>query len=124
MADHESALVDICTSIGQNEQEIEECVVDFLTTTYEDEMKLASETLKESDPEDKEYDEDKLLNNILENMWGDELEEILPTNTTDISEDVAEKEIPKKVAPWRSRSSPSGTFVRDPSTGKMINIDD
>mmetsp|Transcript_20666 Transcript_20666/g.31073 ORF Transcript_20666/g.31073 Transcript_20666/m.31073 type:complete len:270 (-) Transcript_20666:354-1163(-) len=125
VSDHESALVDICTSIGQNEQEIEECVVDYLTTTYEEEMKLASETLKkESNLEDKEYDEDKLLNNILENMWGDELEEMLPTNTTDISEDVAEKESPKKVAPWRSRSSPSGTFVRDPSTGQMINIDD
>lgn len=30
----------------------------------------------------------------------------------------------KKVAPWSSRSSPSGTYVRDPKTGKMVNIDE
>ena len=29
----------------------------------------------------------------------------------------------KKPPPWSSRSSPSGTFVRNPKTGKMENID-
>ena len=32
--------------------------------------------------------------------------------------------VKKKVAPWSSRSSPSGTYVRDPKTGKMVNIDE
>jgi hypothetical protein len=35
-----------------------------------------------------------------------------------------EKPKKKKVAPWASRSSGSGTYVRDPKTGKMVNIDE
>jgi len=126
VAEHESALVDLCTSIGQNELEIEECVIDFLTSTYEEEIELKSENLGEEEIDliERGDDEDKRLNDVIDNMWGDELEEVLPTNTTNLSEKVAETESPKKVAPWRSRSSPSGTYVRDPTTGEMTNIDD
>ncbi len=42
----------------------------------------------------------------------------------EMKEEATEKKKKKKVAPWSSRSSPSGTFVRDPKTGKMINIDE
>lgn len=125
LAEHESALVDLCTSIGQNELEIEECIIDYLTSTYEEEIELKKESRGEDEIDQLGGDEgDKLLEDAIDNMWGDELKEVLPTNTTNVSQEVAEVQSPKKVAPWRSRSSPSGTYVRDPKTGEMKNIDD
>ncbi len=52
-------------------------------------------------------------------VWGEELG--LGKEKETAEEEEVEK---KKPAPWSSRSSPSGTFVRDPKTGKMVNIDE
>ena len=44
-----------------------------------------------------------------------------PTTTGIIDPDASTSS--SKPKPWSSRSSPSGTFVRDPVTGEMRNID-
>ena len=54
--------------------------------------------------------------------WGDEMSEV--TEKADADDNATEEQpVKKKPAPWSSRSSPSGTFVRDPKTGEMRNID-
>ena len=57
--------------------------------------------------------------------WGDELLEGTPStpskaNPSELEVEAAKKK--KKTRPWASRSSGSGTYVRDPTTGKMKNI--
>ena len=54
------------------------------------------------------------------------MDQLWPSDVVSLQQKEGEddtKEI-KKPAPWSSRSSPSGTFVRDPKTGKMVNIDE
>eukprot|EP00548_Thalassiothrix_antarctica_P000866 CAMPEP_0194146144 /NCGR_PEP_ID=MMETSP0152-20130528/19914_1 /TAXON_ID=1049557 /ORGANISM="Thalassiothrix antarctica, Strain L6-D1" /LENGTH=223 /DNA_ID=CAMNT_0038846587 /DNA_START=267 /DNA_END=938 /DNA_ORIENTATION=+ len=129
---HESALIQLCTSLSENEKETEECVINFLTTTYEDYNEEFIPTPKwvdedadkpELENEEDEDDGDSLLENMFENMWVDELREVAPVEKkqTELKTEVKSKVT--KPMPWRSRSSPSGTYVRDPKTGKMVNID-
>jgi hypothetical protein len=63
---------------------------------------------------------------MLDSMWNNWTEGMdIPLQASDSKEDVIEEKIEKKkVAPWSSRTSPSGTYVRDPKTGKMVNIDE
>lgn len=116
--EHETALVDLCASVGANDKEIEECVVNFLTSTYAEE---------DEDPDPVEPcdddDDDCILDNLFENIWEEEFQESAAQKEAD--EVKKEVSVPKakKPLPWRSRSSPSGTFVRDPKTGEMKNID-
>lgn len=62
---------------------------------------------------------------MLDSMW-DSWSEGLPGATHGEEEPAEEEVVPKKkkVQPWASRSSGSGTYVRDPKTGKMVNIDE
>mmetsp|Transcript_22562 Transcript_22562/g.37320 ORF Transcript_22562/g.37320 Transcript_22562/m.37320 type:complete len:270 (+) Transcript_22562:120-929(+) len=119
--EHESALVDLCASYGADDQEIEDCVVSFLTSTYEDDDE--EEELEPAEGCDDD-DEECRLNDMFENIWGEELQESAPpTVNKEEAEKEEEKPKSKKPLPWRLRSSPSGTFVRDPKTGEMKNID-
>ena len=71
-------------------------------------------------------DEDDGTECMLDSMWIAWTED-LPSPAKEEGEGdgrVQEKEEKKKVAPWSSRSSPSGTYVRDPKTGKLVNIDE
>jgi len=54
--------------------------------------------------------------------WGDEIDIM----AEGIEPEIKEEENPKKKKgwSWASRSSGSGTYVRDPKTGKMENIDE
>jgi len=55
------------------------------------------------------------------NLWADELP---PPPTTSGITDTSNGQTPGgKPKPWSARSSPSGTYVRDPKTGEMRNID-
>jgi hypothetical protein len=118
MEKHESALVDICASIGKDEKEIEECVVTFLSSAFaEDEKDF-------DDIRDDAPVTDAILDEAFQTLWGNEFMEM---NSAPVSNTLPTKEAPvqsSKPLPWRSRSSPSGTFVRDPKTGKLRNIDD
>ena len=115
MARHETALVDLCSSVSEDDKEIEDCVVNFLSSAYDDDVEDIAPICEE--------DEDCLFDNVFENMWGEELKETTPMPRPEqpLEQDKAPKVT--KPLPWRSRSSPSGTFVRDPKTGKMKNID-
>ena len=63
---------------------------------------------------------------MLDTLWGSWDEgfsnESNPVDESEEGEEVVVEK--KKVMPWSSRSSGSGTFVRDPKTGKMVNIDE
>jgi hypothetical protein len=111
---HETAVVDLCQQSGTDDKEVENCVVDYLTGGYEDiEDDINNdESCNEEDP-----DAECLLDNMM-NMWADEL----PPETSGILDDEPEPE-KEKVKPWSSRVSGSGTYVRDPATGEMRNID-
>lgn len=112
MQRHELALVELCI-IGDDA-----ATADCISSIYaaEDDVYLAD------DSEMAMCDEDDGTECMIDSMWSDwsfdeEKEE------EEKKEEVEEK--PKKVVqPWSSRSSPSGTYVRDPKTGKMVNIDE
>jgi hypothetical protein len=112
---HESTVVDLCQTTSVSDKEVEECVVDFLKFGYD----TAPEPINEE-----ECDIDDEANCMLDgmmNLWADELP--LPPTTSGISDQPAGENVAKKPKPWSSRSSPSGTFVRDPVTGEMRNLD-
>jgi len=112
---HESMIVDLCSVAGVGDKEVEDCVVDFLSGGYDYE-----DDAVESDSEECEKDNDgECLIDDMMNLWADEIQ--APSTTTGITKESVTKT--SKPKPWSSRSSGSGTWVRDPKTGKMRNID-
>jgi hypothetical protein len=116
---HETAIVDLCQSPGSSDKKVEECVVDFLAAGYadyvgEDDADVEDEVVCD------DGDNECVIDNMM-NMWDADLPP--PPTTSGISDPPAEGTA-KKVKPWSSRSSGSGTYVRDPVTGKMENIDE
>jgi hypothetical protein len=114
---HEAFVVDLCQSPGASDKQVQDCLVDFLSAGYDDPTAYANVDDKECNLEDD--DADCLLNSMMD-MWADELP-MPPTTTGIIDPDASTSS--SKPKPWSSRSSPSGTFVRDPVTGEMRNID-
>jgi hypothetical protein len=117
MERHESALVDLCSFPGSNDKEVEGCIVDFIKDGYNlDRDDDDGAEVSECGDEDVECLIDDMMN-----MWADDLPPPSPSiNSSEGSEPV---EATKMAKPWSSRSSPSGTYVRDPVTGEMKNID-
>ena len=68
-------------------------------------------------------DEDSDTECMLDALWGDWSDELLPIDDV-VEEDEVKEEKKKQAQPWASRSSGSGTYVRNPKTGKMENIDE
>lgn len=122
--DHEKALVDLCSNPSEIGAEADECILEYLegghiiedTPSYvPKDAVVAVIDDEECDTEDDEAD--CMLDNML-NMW----DEDYAKSPVKVEPKIEEQSAPK-VKPWSSRSSPSGTFVRDPVTGKMKNID-
>lgn len=111
---HESTIVDVCNGAGASDKEVEECVVDFISGGYNYEADAVESDAVECNDEDA----DCLIDDMM-NLWADELPP--PSTTGGITAQTVQKT--SKPKPWSSRSSPSGTWVRDPKTGKMRNID-
>jgi len=114
MERHELALVELCI-IGDDA-----ATADCISAIYaEDVVNIESDEMTTCE-------EDDGTECMLDSMWG-VWSEGLPS-AADGEEDGADDEVKeekKKVAqPWASRSSGSGTYVRDPKTGKMVNIDE
>lgn len=117
---HESTIVDLCSVAGTDDKEVLECVVDFLAGGYDYDYDAVEDDNDGGDETECDYDEDaEFLIDGMMNLWADELPP--PSTTTGITEQSVKKTAKPK--PWSSRSSPSGTWVRDPKTGKMRNID-
>jgi hypothetical protein len=111
---HETAIVDMCNMQGASEKEVENCVVDFLSGGYD---------LKDDDDAGLSIGVDNsedLLDEMM-NLWAGEVP--LPQTNSGITSQVNGDTNTKKPKPWSSRSSGSGTWVRDPKTGEMRNID-
>jgi len=140
MLDHERALVDICSNDGESsDSEVDQCVLDFLKEGYVGSGKTVNGASAKSDDEEPECsiedDGTDCLIDDMHNMWAEEMTP-LPSQQrpakVDRGDDVGlQKQVDSSVVagadgkpkPWSSRSSPSGTYVRDPVTGEMKNVD-
>lgn len=114
MQRHELALVELCI-VGDDAK-----TADCIDKIYAD-----SDYIAAGDDELVACDEDDDTECLLDAMW-DTWSEGVPSamNSEEEMKEEDDKPKKKKVAPWSSRSSPSGTYVRDPKTGKMVNIDE
>jgi hypothetical protein len=120
MDQHEEALVELCTSQGTNEdKEVEASVVTYIAQGYN----YQPDDNDNDEMEQCDADDADTKGIILDNMhlmWDMDLPS--PSKTTDATKRSDQKTTPN-VKPWSSRSSGSGTYVRDPKTGEMRNID-
>lgn len=114
MSEHETTLIEQCLleDEGKNE-DIEKCIEVLYKSGYEvdDDDEDVSTACDDSDVE--------CMLDQMYNVWDED--EFTQSKAATEEKETVEK---KKPAPWSSRSSPSGTYVRDPKTGKMINIDE
>ena len=115
MAKHESALVGLCV-LPENDMDVDNCIETMYKADYE--IKQVSNG-GDNGVEECDDDDVNCMLDAMFGVWGEELG--LGNEKETAEEEEVEK---KKPAPWSSRSSPSGTFVRDPKTGKMVNIDE
>jgi hypothetical protein len=115
---HEAAIVDLCQTPGGSDKEVEDCVVNFLAFSYDTTVSEEEKNDEECNLEDDAAD--CLIDSMI-NLWADELP--LPPTTSGITDSSGDDSSGSKPKPWSSRSSGSGTFVRDPVTGEMRNID-
>jgi len=117
---HEEYLVELCSSNGPSDKQIEGSIEKFLSEGYfTDESPAAAAGADDDDEKDIVSDAGDDLVGDMYNIWAEELPPPPP-----ISENSEQpRETAEKIKPWSSRSSPSGTFVRDPVTGEMKNID-
>jgi hypothetical protein len=125
-ADHDQALTDLCTNPDASNDQVEQCIAAFLQDGYDDDNRIdnvdqtASSIVGNNDDNDND-DDTKASDGLIDamyNFWAAELPEAVPVPPT--AEPVVEPKA--KVKPWSVRSSPSGTYVLDPTTGKMKNI--
>jgi len=119
LSDHETALVDLCAIPDIDDKKMNECIDTIMT---EDWTYLGEPLVEEGDDEpeasiDKETED---LMDSVEGLWKHEIPDPPKRNKKKLEEKERPKEQPQ---PWNRRSSPSGTYVRDPKTGIMKNID-
>ena len=117
---HEATLLDLCLlPEGQGKDiAVEQCI----ETLYKADYDFGNGETSINDNNVCDDDDTECMIDSMFDMWESEMDELRDVVQQKEGEDDA-KEI-KKPAPWSSRSSPSGTFVRDPKTGKMVNIDE
>lgn len=125
MAQHETALVELCSNPGASDTEVETCLFEYLKEGYAMPTTEADMSSKKGDNGDDalcdpDEDDDCLLDGAFD-LWNQDYSYVEPKEQPDAQP--KEEPKPAKAKPWSSRSSPSGTFVRDPKTGKLINID-
>lgn len=122
MADHEEALAELCADPDKSDEEAELCVTEFLTAGYDfDDDTGKSGNIGEEEGDVDLLDPSETMVADLQSIWA---EDWLPDPVeSDEKDDVVDTSSVDKPKPWSSRSSPSGTFVRDPRTGEMRNID-
>lgn len=111
---HELALVELCI-IG-DDAEIADCITSIYSGDYND-VDINNDKMAVCDEED---GSECMIDSIWK-TWTEGMPESEREDDEVIEEEKIEK---KKIDPWSSRSSPSGTYVRDPTTGQMVNIDE
>jgi hypothetical protein len=123
LSDHEAALVELCANPDTSDAETEQCMLDYLQGGYYNEND--SPVGEECNGDD---EQECLLDN-LQSMWAglnddddDDRDGSSTSSAASATTATAATSTTTVTKPWSSRSSPSGTFVRDPSTGQMRNI--
>ena len=108
------ALVELC--IIRDDAQTAECI----TQIY------ADDEIDMGDADIPECNEDDDMECMLDSVWNDWADAGVIPSAVNGEEEVEEEPKQKKKVqqPWASRSSGSGTYVRDPKTGKMVNIDE
>lgn len=126
LEDHERALVELCSDPNLDSAESDECVLDFLKGGYDTDAVVVKQvngsngsSSGQDGGTDKVEEQDEDLVGNLYNMWADEL----PVSASIKEIEETDQTTKPEVKPWSSRSSGSGTWVRDPKTGEMRNID-
>ena len=138
LSDHEVALTDLCSNPDATSTEAEQCMIDYIQGGYAiaDQNTAGSKLVNvDSVPDDNECffdadEEGECLLNDMHSLWASDL----PTSSSQPQNTITSEngrtgsnqqdgDVTAAVKPWSSRASPSGTFVRDPMTGKMKNLD-
>lgn len=115
MANHEAALTELCANPDTSDEEAEQCVLEYLQGGYyDDDNTDDSFVLCDED------NENECVLDDLHNLWAADLS---PTIVQPLKVTPQSVSTTTATKPWSSRASPSGTFVRDPVTGVMRNID-
>jgi hypothetical protein len=129
LQDHEAALVELCRNpdggLGATEEQMEQCVSAFVQSTYDDFDDATSPVTVEcptDDDDDPNHSSADCLLDSMYSMWAEEGVSAAPAPSSPPPDDASSR-AKAKVKPWSSRSSPSGTYVRDPATGKLKNLD-
>jgi len=115
--EHEKALIDMCIlPEGEGEDSnLSKCIEALYDSEYEIDDGEETKACEDADTE--------CMLDAMVGIWGDELD-VMGAGTK-IEEKEEENTKKKKTGwSWASRSSGSGTYVRDPKTRKMVNIDD
>jgi len=132
LAEHERALVELCSrpdlvGLGEDADAVtDQCLQNFLERSYYD--KNDDNNAIECSLEDGNGMADNLVDDLY-NLWAQELPTPVANSNNNNNNNGAQTEgssttnTEKVVKPWSSRSSPSGTYVRDPATGKLKNLD-
>jgi len=117
MSNHQTALIDLCLLPEENDTAMQNCL-DVLFNEDDDTFSIDESIV------DTEKDNDTMLD-VMFDTWNDEMDyRVRRSNVEKNVEQKGETKSTSKSKPWASRSSGSGTYVRDPSTGKMVNIDE
>jgi hypothetical protein len=142
--DHEVALTELCANPDTTSTETDQCLIDYIQGgyatldnnnlgDYQDDTDTDANSNTAANGRRSNIIDDTSLGNVdgecllndLHSLWASDAV-IVPTTTTatatSLTTDVSNPKA-DTVKPWSSRASPSGTFVRDPTTGKMTNLD-
>ena len=128
--EHEKALVQVISNpeFDVDEQKTESGIMNYIKSGYDYSSNSNSKTTTNADEEEEQCDPfddaDCLVDNMY-SMWAD-MEDYTATSGKSPNESNSKNatETGNTVKPWSSRSSPSGTWVRDPKTGTLRNIDE
>lgn len=149
LVDHEAVLTELCANPDTSDAETEQCVLDYLQGGYESLDDDATTTTIDSrsssingdmptngggvllvdtngDTQNISADDDTERNLALDNLhslWAEDFSSTVQSASLSTQSESSPSSSVVNPKPWSSRSSPSGTFVRDPGTGRMRNID-
>jgi hypothetical protein len=133
MADHEQQLQELCLNAVETNAQVDECIASFMEGTYftgEEDGNSAVYTNNGFSQNKIDSDDDKDMLDNLQMMWASELADSITSTKpppsgkrSDAAASPSAQVVKPKPKPWSVRSSPSGTWVRDPVTRQMKNLD-
>lgn len=119
---HEESLFDLCVipdeDVEKNEiNYLNDCLNVINRNEYSDDIEIQGDTTVVSECGDGDME---CMLDAMFDVWNDEYEGNKKKDDDDDSD--KEEKVKKDERPWASRSSPSGTYVRNPITRKLENI--